>query len=365
MNGIPGYDQLSAIAHQRSMTAIVENKYLPLLEEILEKTFDPKSKEMRAIKEALSNSTIASLFFNVPGGKNVVSETDPSKKDRKVRGPIQAKQDQDRCQAFIYAFEKDTETGEWKPKRCTRGHEKDTHFCKLHGAPDGKKNEDDSKHAGEDVIHEFKWGRFGCVETGPTYVFEKFRDELIKAANKSEESLLSDHSGQSEKPAKKQRASKKKDSPKDKPKRTMNAYMIYLQEKRQEIKQCLLEQTPELKGKELANKVTETAGAAWNASSEEEKKPYLEKAAALKTGATHEMPPAIEEDECCGGHSEEEVSEHEAEPEAEDTMTLRHDEKLGVWIDDETNLYYGTDNMEEPPLGQIQKDKLMPFKKSK
>jgi hypothetical protein len=351
-------------------TAIVENKHFVSLSELIEKTFDPKSKEMRMFKEALHSSSIASLFFNIPGQKPMEliekQSTEPGKKQRKTRGPIQVKPEAERCQAFIYAFEKDTETGEWKPKQCARSHEKDGYFCKLHGSVDGKKNEEDSKYAGMDVIHPFKWSRFGCVETGPTYLFEKFKDELIKSATKAEKTHTDETTIQTEKPAKKQRAGKKKEEKTDKPKRTMNAYMIYLQEKREEIKQCLLEQTPELKGKELANKVTETAGAAWKASSDEEKKPYLEKAAALKVGITQiqndELPPSI--DECCGGHAEQE-DDSPQEVEDDDEMKLRYDEKLSVWVDDETNLYYGSDDSEQPPLGQVQKDKLMPFKKNK
>lgn len=352
-------------------TSIVENKHFNRLTELIEKTFDPKSKDMRMFREALHSSSIASLFFNIPGKKmnemNENVEALPEKKERKTRGPIQVKSEQDRCQAYIYAVEKDAVTGEWKPKQCTRSHEKDGYFCKLHGSVDGKKNDEDSKYAGMDVIHPFKWSRFGCVEIGPTYLFQKFKDELIKSALKPGKNHKDEPEAVSEKPAKKQRAQKKKEEKTDKPKRTMNAYMIYLQEKREEIKQCLLEQTPELKGKELANKVTETAGAAWKASSEEEKKPYLEKAAALKAGniksQTDDMPPSI--DECCAGHADEEEQHSQEESNHEEEMKLRYDEKLAVWVDDDTNLYYGSDDSEQPPLGQVQKDKLMPFKKNK
>jgi hypothetical protein len=357
------------------MTAVQENKHFTSLSELIEKTFDPKSKDMRMFREALHSSSIASLFFNVPGKKSMeVNQTDSlseiPKKERKTRGPIPVKPDGERCQAFIYALEKDPETGEWKPKRCARSHEKDAYFCKLHGSVDGKKNDEDSKYAGMDVIHEFKWGRFGCVEIGPSYMFEKFKDELIKAAMKAEKSQ-SDVSPISEtkKSSKKKTLSKKKEDKLEKPKRTMNAYMIYLQEKREEIKQCLLELTPDLKGKELANKVTETAGAAWKASTEEEKKPYLEKANALKhassiTSMNDELPPSI--DECCGGHAEQEAEpSQDNDANDDDELKLRYDEKLSVWIDDETNLYYGSDDTEQPPLGQLQKDKLMPFKKTK
>jgi hypothetical protein len=154
----------------------------------------------------------------------------------------------------------------------------------------------------------------------------------------------------------------------DKPKRTMNAFMIYLNEKREEIKECLLEETPELKGRELANKVTEIAGAAWKQSNELEKQPYLDKAAALKsaagTKATEAIVPTaaapLEQDQC---QDDEEETEQE-QPE-DDTVKLRHDEALGVWIDDETNLYYAVNDPEQAPLGQVQKNKLVAFKKSK
>jgi high mobility group protein B3 len=353
-----------------SGTAILENKHYTSLSELIEKTFDPKSKDMRMFREALHSSSIAGLFFNIPGKKTqeIIEKqsADPEKKERKTRGPIQVKPEAERCQAFIYALEKDAETGQWKPKQCARSHEKDGYFCKLHGSVDGKKNEEDSKYAGMDVIHPFKWSRFGCVETGPTYLFEKFKEELIKSAMKAEKNETETSTEAIQKPAKKQRGQKNKEEKPEKPKRTMNAYMIYLQEKREEIKQCLLEQTPELKGKELANKVTETAGAAWKASSELEKKPYLEKAAALKVENNpiqhEEMPPSI--DECCGGHAVE-AEECQEETNEEDEMKLRYDEKLSVWVDDETNLYYATDDSEQPPLGQVQKDKLMPFKKNK
>ena len=157
----------------------------------------------------------------------------------------------------------------------------------------------------------------------------------------------------------------------EKPKRTMNAYMIYLNEKRDEIKVCLLEETPELKGRELANKVTEIAGAAWKQSTDEEKQPYLDKAAALKSAAgTKPIEAAVFNFQAAVDAPQEQAQEEEAEeteqqPEEDDTVKLRHDEALGVWIDDETNLYYAVNDPEQAPLGQVQKNKLVAFKKSK
>jgi hypothetical protein len=156
----------------------------------------------------------------------------------------------------------------------------------------------------------------------------------------------------------------------EKPKRTMNAYMIYLNEKRDEIKVCLLEEMPELKGRELANKVTEIAGAAWKQSTDEEKQPYLDKAAALKSAAgTKETETIVP---IASATAQEQVQEEERDQEEEteqleedDTVKLRHDVALGVWIDDETNLYYAVNDPEQAPLGQVQKNKLVAFKKSK
>jgi hypothetical protein len=66
------------------------------------------------------------------------------------------------------------------------------------------------------------------------------------------------------------------------PKKKLNAYMIYLLEKRAEIKECLLEETPDLNGRAMANKIIEIAGAAWRASTQEEKNPYFIRARALE-----------------------------------------------------------------------------------
>ena len=153
----------------------------------------------------------------------------------------------------------------------------------------------------------------------------------------------------------------------DKPKRTMNAFMIYLAEKRDEIKECLLEETPELKGRELANKVTEIAGAAWKQSTELEKQPYLDKAAALKsaTAGTKLTEAIVPTAAAAPQEDQDEEEETEQEQPEDDTVKLRHDEKLGVWIDDETNLYYSVNDPEQAPLGQVQKNKLIAFKKSK
>ena len=68
-----------------------------------------------------------------------------------------------------------------------------------------------------------------------------------------------------------------------------------------------------------------------------------------------------------------EIIEGEKEPderpdtplaEAEDVELVFNDE-LGVWIDDTTDLYYGKNDIDSEPLGQVIRGKLTPFKKSR
>lgn len=64
------------------------------------------------------------------------------------------------------------------------------------------------------------------------------------------------------------------------------------------------------------------------------------------------------------------IDEEEEEKERPDTplaeaekIELVFNEELGVWVDEETDLYYRDNDGEKPPLGQIFRGKLMAFKK--
>jgi len=79
-----------------------------------------------------------------------------------------------------------------------------------------------------------------------------------------------------EKPEKKKRVSKKAaaQAAQAKPKRVPNTYIIFKTEKSAEIKEEILKERPELKGRELQNEITKVAGAMWKALSDEEKAPF-------------------------------------------------------------------------------------------
>jgi len=78
-----------------------------------------------------------------------------------------------------------------------------------------------------------------------------------------------------EKPAKTKRV-KKTAAASDpaKPKRAPNAYIIYKGEKAAEIKEQLLQDNPELKGRELQTEITKVAGAMWKEMTDDEKEVY-------------------------------------------------------------------------------------------
>ena len=95
-------------------------------------------------------------------------------------------------------------------------------------------------------------------------------EEYKKNKPSSEEESESEDEGKK----KRKRATKKAKKDKDAPKRPLTSYMIYSQEMRKK----LLEKDSTLKVTEVAKKV----GALWKELSEDQKKPYIEKAEALK-----------------------------------------------------------------------------------
>ena len=150
-------------------------------EKIVEDVFDHSAKDMRRLMEQLmANKELASLFTS---GKTVSIGEKPhnsnSNTTRKPRTAHQPKADDVRCQGLAWNLEKDPETGELKPKRCTRGCEPDSKFCKQHGLPDGKKCAGCSAYYGEDTIHDFKYEHMGTIHD-PSYIFDKYHADVLK-----------------------------------------------------------------------------------------------------------------------------------------------------------------------------------------
>ena len=89
-----------------------------------------------------------------------------------------------KCDAYEFALVKNETTGEFEPKQCSHSHDEGSRFCKKHGAVHGKRDGAASKYHGTEVFYEFKWQLCGSLSSGPTFVYEKFRDELLTKFNK-------------------------------------------------------------------------------------------------------------------------------------------------------------------------------------
>jgi hypothetical protein len=277
---------------------------------------------------------------------------------KRVRAVTKPKDDGVRCQALVWMLEKNAD-GEWIPQRCTRGCEEGSDFCKGHGAVDGRKCADCSAYHGEDTIHGFKHEHLGTIHER-SYVIEKFWSELVRYTErqlkvKSGELVPSKKTEKvlavSEKPLKVRRVSE-------------NPYMKWLSSVRGEIKACLLAENPDMgKGREITTAVTKKAGEMWQAMSKEEKviwKGQLEIVAEVNA----EMPPAIDDEEEGVDSSVSPVAA-ESTPCGDDveTISLVFNDTHSVWVDEDTGLYYGENDAESAPLGQMNGGKPVAFKK--
>ena len=323
------------------------------IENIIEEIFNPSAKNMRVFKEKiLANKDLVKLIsgsVKVEGGQKTQIE-------KKPRAPVQPKANDVRCQAVVWNLEKDEQTGELKPKRCTRGCDGSSTFCKQHGLPDGKRCTDCSNYFGEDIIHQFKHEHMGTIQE-PSYIFEKYHNDVLKIYQRSISTPADNALPAADKKEKKTKKTKAvvDESAAPKAKRPLNPYMKYLQENREAIKAELLAANPELKGRDLQTGISKRAGELWKTQP---------KAASAPEAVVeeHEEDPEVEDDKTDDVVIPDAVvEEQEQQEEDEDTMTLTFDEKLKVWIDEETQLYYedaeGTD-----AKGSIVNGSLRPFK---
>lgn len=323
------------------------------VENIVEEIFNPSAKDMRVFKEMiLANKDLAKLFSGAD--VSLVQKTsEKSQVERKPRATAQPKADGERCQAVVWNLEKDSETGELKPKRCTRGCEGSSNFCKQHGLIDGKRCSDCSNYFGEDVIHQFKHEHMGTIHE-PSYIFEKYHNDVLKIYQKSQQVAEMNIEYVEKVQVKKTAGRKKKESVADgesKPKRALNPYMKFLQDNRENIKAELLLANPELKGRDLQTGISKRAGELWKLQAK---------------GKVLDSPAVEKENEeelhaNVGEADEEPTVEEEKSGDEEETMTLTYNDKLKVWIDEETGLYYedeeGTD-----AKGSVVNGTLRPFK---
>jgi Fe-S cluster biosynthesis and repair protein YggX len=240
---------------------------------------------------------------------------------------------------------------------------------------------------------EFKWQHLGTVDApSPIFELEKAKAELLKNFNAKQQSIettadtdcSADTTTKSitKKAAKEPKEKKAKKQIEDKPKkRGANGYIFYKSLKHQEIKEQLQLEFPEMKGKELANKITSVASEQWNQLSEAEQAQYkkqakdsiaeTEDAAALE----EEMPEYLDTpvavaatpkaDDAQSEDQEQGLLEIPSVDSEDEEDTLVFNEKHNVWVDTDNNLCYETKDTNPGPIGQVQRGSFLRFPTAK
>jgi hypothetical protein len=366
---------------------------------MIEDIMNPSAKDMRAFQEKLNESELALLFSAVEGncvssGKKKAARSATSSKVTKApRNQSKPADDDVRCEALAFAYEMNSE-GRLVPARCKRCVEEDTKFCKQHGAADGKPWK--CKERGDlETVHDFKWQHLGTVhDPSPIFELTKAKDELMKNFNAKQSGGSTNSSDGSDDEGKVSKKSpKEKKAPKAKktnekkadqpPKRRVaNGYIFYKSLKHQEIKEQLMAENPEMKGKELANKITSVAAEQWKLLGEIDQAEYKQQAKDAITAKGEEeshsdegedtplastSTPKVSASEnlnAMEGESQIEIPSVDSEND-DDEDTIVFNSKHGVWVDTDNNLCYTTKDITPGPIGQMQRGQFLCFPASK
>jgi hypothetical protein len=376
---------------------------------MIEEIMNPSAKMMREFQEKLNESELALLFNAVENAntnadaKKKGKSVNPKKLSKAPRNQTKAAEDGVRCEALVFAYEMN-DAGQLVPSRCKRCIEENTKFCKQHGAPDG--NPWKGKQRGDlETIAEFKWQHLGTVDApSPIFELEKAKAELLKNYKAKQQLAANAHSDHGsdddgtaaikkavkatkvQKPAKEPKEKKSSKAVEEKPKkRVANGYIFYKSLKHQEIKQQLMLENPEIKGKELANKITSVASEQWKQLSEAEQAQYKKQAKDSIAETLNDADATIEPSDCedtplAGSaatpiaafpdiHSSDDAVQSSLEipsMESEDEEdTLVFNEKHNVWVDTDNNLCYETKDTNPGPIGQVQRGQFLRFPTAK
>lgn len=252
-----------------------------------------------------------------------LSEPQTAKPSKKTRGPNRVADADTRCQGLVLAVEMDA-NGQLVPKQCKKSACGDGRFCKQHsGTEEGECTK--CKSLGlPTVCHQFAHEHCGTVSDPNTNVFKLSHDALQKAYNKKHGIV------DVAKPKRKKRSDTGT-------KRALNPYMMFLAVNRDQVKRELLAENPLLKGKALATAITCKVGEMWNSSKREQ----------------------VDDDNETGSQ----YSEH-FEFDDEEEVCLVYNQRLKCWIDESTDLCYGSADAvekEEFPIGQLVNGKVVEF----
>ena len=332
------------------------------LTQIIENTFNPSAKDMRLLTEAIqANKELAGLFNSAQS--KVIVEKSSTAAPKKPRAPSQKKDDAVRCTALVWNLEVDETTGELVAKRCTRGCEGESKFCKQHGLADGKKCAECSAYCGKDIVHDFKHEHLGTTEN-PSWAFEKYHQQLLAIYNNSLKKLSASNEApvvenEVSAPAKKKvgRPSKKTETvAADKPKREANGFIKFLNSKRDEIKAQILAEQPELKGKFLTGAISKRAGELWKTVKGTEAVEETQSA-----DDTLSQPDEIQEKTTLVEEQTQPEEQADEEEQEDDEVKLEYNSQLNVWVDVNTDLYYKTEDSPSAD-GAVVNGVLKPFK---
>ena len=314
------------------------------LENIISEAFDPSFKDMVKFRALLEeNKELASLILGgkVTGAsKNKTTFSSSSAAPRKPRAPIQAKPDEVRCHAVTWCVEMNEE-GELVPKRCTRAREGDQDFCKQHMKVEDKKCAECSAYHGTDIVHHQVFEHLGRIES-PNYMFKKFWDTLVKSYEKKM-AAPQEVAEEEEVKGKTKKVTKKKVSDEEpKKKREANGFIKWKQANQAALRAEVLEDTPELKGKELAVAITKKAGEKWKEMKE--------------NGTLPAKPAKVEIEEVAQDDADDEIVSPPALDEVQDEDQDEEDaakparvfkDEHNVWVDEETDLFYESEDADK------------------
>ena len=194
-------------------------------------------------------------------------------------------------------------------------------------------------------------------------------------------------SGETTKKVDSKRGKKASSSPSAK-KATCNPYIFWKSANKDELREKVASDYPELKGKELAQKIVSVASLEWKALSDEEKAMWKAKAVEAKgASVSSSTSPEQSDDEDAPAESASKkvvkckdkkpavVDEPAKEDEEDDVSTVTADEEEeeqdsglvfneteNVWVDTTTNLFFDEKDG-SAPVGQVQRGKFVRFPK--
>ena len=260
------------------------------IREFASRHFGPNHPELREFIESLKQSAIGQRLLDLEpeSPKHTAKEQIPPHVEV-VQMVIAPKADEIRCQALTYMV-RPNERGILVPKQCIRAKESGSCFCKQHNVVVNTPCSGCSMNSGHDIVHKYQWEHFGTIAQ-PTWVFEKYADELKANYYKTLEKQRKTTHATAKTVCKKQVKAIKPVS--SKPEVQVVAQTIIPPEVFMGLRQLSMTSTQDIV----------------------------------------DLP---------------------------DERTFN--QKLNVWIDDDTQLYFTTEKDEEP-VGQVIRDKLVPFRR--